>query len=247
MSAYTLLNNNQIVTGPRDWNPKYFEYFLNQEFGIEYTLPDIPIGDSISFNDSVRLVPTYAGENPTVDPLFEMLAGPQFSFDENNNHIATFFAQELPIENVKTNLKDNIAATRYSLETTPITTTLVSNTATTVTLNTDRESRLVYGQSLAVSTSTYSANWKFQEGFFTITQADLESIVNTVTAYVQSCFDWEAEKTVEIDAKTSVADLKLITLTGFSAVDTGTSPNLTNNGRNANNNISSGTPSNTPG
>ena len=208
MSAFTLLNNNQIVIGPRDWNPKYFEYFLKQEFNIDNTLPEDTNFGTLVFNDSVRIVPTQFTMDPTIDSLFEVLAGPQFSFDEYGNHFASYVAEELPIETVKHNLKMVISNNRYIKETTPITRDINGKI---ITIYTNRESRVTYVQALLMADEFYSSNWKFAEGFVTINKLDLQSI-GLLNSYFQLCFDWESNKFSEIDSKETVSDLRLINI-----------------------------------
>lgn len=206
---YTLLKDNRIVVGPRDWNPKYFDYFLQQECGIRTTLPDAPIVEPLIFSDIVKLVPTIQQELPQINPNFEVLAGPNFKFDEAGNHIAYYVAQELLIETAKNNLLNIVANNRWIKETTP---TAFEISGTTVSLYTDSGSRIAYSQALLNADETYSAQWKFPEGFITLTKSDLQIVVKTVVDYVQTCFDWEASKHNEINSKSTIEELKQIIL-----------------------------------
>lgn len=206
---YTLLKNERIVTGPRDWTPKYFEYFLQNDCSIETSLPESPIYDPIIFNENVKLVPTFQENLPEVNPTFEVLTGPNFKYDDSGNFVSYFIAQELSLDTIKNNLKQIVANNRWTKETSPINRIINEKQ---ITIYTDRGSRTAYTQALVLATENYSASWKFPEGFFTLNKSDLQLIVDEVVVYVQSCFDWESNKVAEINSKTSVEELKQIIL-----------------------------------
>ena len=209
MTAYTLLNNERIVVGPRDWNPAYFQHFLFQDFNIDFQLSESPIIEPIIFNDNLKLVPTSFAENPQIDPNFEVIAGPRFSYDENGNHIASYYAKELPLDDIKSNLLSSVSNNRYVKETTPITRDINGKS---LTLYTNRELRSSYSQTLILAPDEYSSQWKFPEGFISIDKSDLQQIVLEINNHIQSCFDWEASKTIEINSVTTSEELRNIIL-----------------------------------
>jgi hypothetical protein len=208
MANYTLLNNNQIVAGPiGDWNKKYFqEQLVNLD--IEYSLPDEPITENLNINSSVKLVLTFFAEYPEVNPLFEILIGPEYSFVDGY-YVGAYGTQELSAEKVKENLKKLISNARWEMETSPITKTINGKI---ITIDTNRESRISYSTALFSADSSYSANWKFDNQFYTLNKSDLEVIVNQVINHVQACFDWESDKYTEIDSKSTVQELRTIDL-----------------------------------
>jgi len=238
---YTLLKDERIVTGPRDWNPKYFEYFLSQECGVETSLSEYPIVEPLIFNDSVKLVPTVQEELPQVDPVFEVLTGPNFkyyeterteqtpSLDENGEQVLD--ENGLPVYTTTTvvdkthvmfyiaqelpieTVQNNLLATVANNRWTKETTSIVRTiNDKTITIYTDRGSRTSYTQALILADDNYSAQWKFPEGFLLLNKSDLQLIVNEVVAYVQTCFDWESAKTNEIKSTATVEGLKQIIL-----------------------------------
>lgn len=207
MSAYTLIQNERIVVGPRDWNAKYFEYFLNQ-LGIDASLRD-PIFETVQYSDTVKLVVTEYEETPAINPSLEVLAGPNFKYDEEGKHIAYYVAQELPLETAKANLKAIVANNRWVKETSAITRDINGKM---LTLDTQRDSRTMYAQALSFVPEDYASQWKFPEGFVVINKADLALIVSEIVSYVQVCFDWEAEKTNEINSKATIGELKDVIL-----------------------------------
>lgn len=187
MALFTLLNNDVIETGPRDWNPAYFQYFLSN-LGIDCTLPDAPLLQPLIFNDSVKLVPTVEAYVPQCDSTYERLVGPKFKY-EDGNYISYYDVEELPIDMIRTNVKSLMANRRWVKETTPIIRNINDKT---ITLYTDRETRSIYAQALQIASDDYNGQWKFEEGFYNISKQDLEMIVSEIATYVQSCFDEES-------------------------------------------------------
>ena len=208
MSNYTLLNNDQIVAGPiGEWNKSYLEEQL-ANLNVSYSLPQFPITENLDINSSVKLVLTTIAEYPVVDPLFETLIGPEYSFVDGH-HVGAFGTQDLPLETAKQNLKDYVSNLRWESENTSITKDINDKT---ITIDTSRESRMNYSTSLFSADESYTANWKFNGEFFNINKADLQLIVNEVISHVQANFDWESDKFTEIDSKTTIQELRTITL-----------------------------------
>ena len=206
---YTLLKNEQVVTGPRDWNPRYFEHFLRDECHISYTLPIMPISEPLYLSESVKLVPTHPIPNPSIDDLFEGLTGPQLSYDADGNHISAYVVQSHTVDSIQVNLKAVVANTRWIKETTAISRDINGRV---LTLESDRESRNLFFHALILSSDTDSYVWKFPEGFATLSKSDLHTIVVTLTTYVQECFSWEASKMSLIDAALTIEELKAVDL-----------------------------------
>lgn len=206
--AFTLLQDNRIIVGPRDWNPRFFEHFL-QELGFDNQLPESPIFEPIPFGDSIKLVPTTFEQPPEINPIFEVLAGPFFKFDESGIHTAYYSIQSRDIETIKVALRQTVANSRWIKETTPIERDINGKT---IVLDTDRESRAIYAQALSFVPDDYSSQWKFINGFITINKLDLQAIVAEVVSHVQTCFDWESAKVEEINSTTTIEGLKQIIL-----------------------------------
>jgi hypothetical protein len=57
-----------------------------------------------------------------------------------------------------------------------------------------------------------TVNWKFPEGWLTLTKADLGAAVTAGVAHIQSSFDWEKAKVEEIEAATDAATLDVIVI-----------------------------------
>jgi hypothetical protein len=116
--AYTLLKNENIITGPRDWHQAYFEHFVSEELNQQVTIENPPT-EPLIFNESLKLVPTQVISPIELNNIFDQIAGPRFYYDESNNHIAEYYAQEFPVDSIKVNLKFSLANLRWIKETTP--------------------------------------------------------------------------------------------------------------------------------
>ena len=55
-----------------------------------------------------------------------------------------------------------------------------------------------------------TVNWKFPETWLTLTKQDLGLCVTAATQYVQECFDWELNKSEEIDNSETKQELLAI-------------------------------------
>lgn len=206
---YTLLKNNMVITGPRDWNPKYFQHFLSSDCFIEANLP-ADFNGNMDFGNGVKLVETTSDPVPTIDPAFETLSGPQLYFAEDGSHHSKYIAQLHSTETIKSNLLQTLAANRFVKETTPIGPTDINGKS--IILFTEREARNLYVQALLLTDNTYTADWKFPNGFFTLNRGDLAAIVQTIQTHVQQCFTWEALKQTEIESCTTSEQLRQIDL-----------------------------------
>lgn len=114
----------------------------------------------------------------------------------------TWDLRPLPVDTVKTTLKNELAAIRYDHETDGV----VVNGQTILT---DRES-----QSAVASAKLYSdanpdkaISWKAASGWVVLDNATITAMAKAVGDYVQACFDREKELNELIDAATDVDEL----------------------------------------
>lgn len=57
-----------------------------------------------------------------------------------------------------------------------------------------------------------TVKWKFPEAWLTLTKSDLGQVVSAGATYVQEAFNWEADKTDEINNCTSLEELDVVDL-----------------------------------
>jgi hypothetical protein len=100
-----------------------------------------------------------------------------------------------------------IAGNRWRYETAGINILVQGNLVWVPTAKGDRD---VFLQSMQLGID--NVNWKFDKIWLTITNTDLAEIVAAILAKVQSCFDWESAKNLEINACDTIIKLKQLEL-----------------------------------
>lgn len=113
---------------------------------------------------------------------------------------------EPTLEEIRAKKKQELATKRYTLETGGIT---VNN----VHIQTDRESRsnLIAARTLAKEDATYSTYWKTADGSFMKLDAEtIIAIADAVVEHVEKCFRDEMQLAAQIDAATTLEELRAI-------------------------------------
>jgi hypothetical protein len=201
---YNLISNNRLIWGPIAYSKARFEDAL-QELEINYTLP-YSTDDAIIIDETTGIYPTLPIITPDNDPLFEQLVGPTFTIVDNKvQYIYT--KQDRNLDHIKSDMQSIIAENRWKYETAGITISVQNNLVWIPTAKGDRD---IFLQSMQLGVD--NVNWKFDKVWLTIINADLVAIVAAILAKIQSCFDWEATKVLEINACNTMAELKQLEL-----------------------------------
>lgn len=203
---YVLVNNGYVINGPRAWNCNSFQSSLSDDLDIQLNLP-FQKNDSepILINDTTSILPATL-VYPNYNPKIEYLDGPYWNYD-NNFATGTFVVKDQPIDWVKQTLIGRVAANRYTKEGLGTTTDLQGKT---VTVDTSREGRAIFVQAYTLMAEDGTINWKFPEGWFVLSKPELAQVVGVGATYVQTCFNWEESKTVEINNCTTLEELNNI-------------------------------------
>lgn len=204
---FAIIHNNFVVWGPKTWNKLGFEDVLRTDCEVEYTLPQRNDNlDPIIINESTKILKVVNQDTPDHNPKIHRLNGPYWNFYEDRAE-CYYLPEDLPIDFVKDTLKNIVAANRYAKEINGFTTTIQGYT---VTIDTSREGRQIYFDTYLALGDTETVNWKFSETWLTINKSELGQIVAAGKSHIQSCFNWEKNKTLEIDSATTLADLDTI-------------------------------------
>ena len=205
---YVLINNNQVINGPRSWNYRSFESTLEDELEITYKLPmQKTDNDPIIINEETKILPAtlvYKDFNSRI----EYLDGPFWEFSDTLA-TGTFIIKPNNIDAVKNDLISKIAAIRYTKETAGIKVT-VQNTE--VTIDTARGNRDIFVQKYLLMGESDTVQWKFPECWLTLTKSDLGFIVSSATVFIQDQFSWEESKALEINACSTLEELNELIL-----------------------------------
>lgn len=201
-------NGNFVILGPIEWKPRYISDVLSDELDQDITVtredeslvpyevvPGVKIRKCIS-------------EYQDINPKIHRHEGPFWVYDDANTEIqavATWEQRDRDINEVKANLKNEVAFLRWKKEDKGVTLTIQN---TTVWCDTSRGNRDIFLQKYTIMPDNTTINWKFPNNIWLeLTKAELGYIVSEGANYIQTCFDWEATKAAEIDNCTTLAEL----------------------------------------
>lgn len=204
---FLLVHKNMVLVGPMDWNKAMFTVGAKRK-KIDHYFPFNP-PDTFPYiidNDTKVVKCQLVYQN--YDKRTEYLHGPFWNFDQDEA-IGTFEIKETPIDQVKGMMKLEVADERYKKE--------ISGTKTTiqsleVSVDTNRGSRDIFVQKYLLMGENDTVQWKFPEGWLTLTKTDLGQIVAAGAAHIQTAFNWEKNLADTIDATTTYAELKNIVI-----------------------------------
>lgn len=202
---YAVIYDNRVLVGPMNWNRGMFQGALERK-GIQYPLPrTAPDNLPLTINEHAKIM-RVDEIRPTMNPLVEFYYGPLWDITEETA-IANYEVHDSPIESMRYNLKQVAAQERYKREVLGTTTTIQDQT---VTIDTNRGARDIFVQKYLLMTDSDLVNWKFPEGWLTLTKQDLGTVVQAGAQYIQSCFDWELNIAEQIDLAQTKQDLLAI-------------------------------------
>lgn len=205
---YIINYKNRVIAGPRDWHAGMFNHAL-ESVGIKSQVPSNPpsqlpliINEDAKINECTLVYPEY-------NKKIQYIHGPFWDFSKDIA-VGSFEIKEIPLELIKNDLKNTVAAERYKNEIAGTKTTIQNKE---VSIDTSRGARDIFAQKYLLMADGETVNWKFPEGWLTLTKAELGQIVNVAVMHIQGKFDWEKNKSAEIDAATTAAQLDGMTLT----------------------------------
>jgi hypothetical protein len=199
---YAVVYKNRVIVGPMNWNRGIFQGSLEKE-KITKTLPRIP-PEQLPFtvNDDAKIM-LVEEVRPEINPMVEYYYGPLWEITETKA-IANYEIHDSPIESARMNFKNQASGERWRKETAGIKLNIQN---IEVTIDTTRDGRNVFAQKLSLMSENETVNWKFSEGWLTLTKAELSQIVTAIDNHIQSCFDWEKSINDSIDLATTKKQL----------------------------------------
>jgi hypothetical protein len=205
---YAVIYDNRVLVGPMNWNRGMFQGALERK-GIQYPLPrTAPNNLPLTIDEHAKIMQVEEIK-PELNALVEYYYGPLWDITETKA-IANYEVHDTPIESARYNLKRLAAQERYKKEILGTTVTIQDNL---VTIDTNRGAKDVFVQKyLLISDSDTAVNWKFPETWLTLTKNDLGLCVAAVNQYIQQCFDWELNISVQIDQAQNKQELLAITI-----------------------------------
>lgn len=205
---FVIVYNNSVIMGPMRWNRFRFQNELLETCEVEMTLLDKNDNlEPLIISENIQILPVQGTPNPQYNPRTEFLNGPFWEFTESAA-ISSYRVEPLAIDAVKNMMKAEVAAERWSKEVANVEVTIKGSTYQ---FPTNRDTRYVLQNALLSSTNSF--NWKLNtDVWVTLTNTEIQSILDAITAHVQSCFDWEFAKIGEIDAAKTLSALNKIVI-----------------------------------
>lgn len=214
MQYVIVQNRTTILLGPIDWKPRFIQSEF-KDLEIDYVVPlgeppgyvnvDQEIGGGSS--TGIEIFPILGSTAPNIDPVYQAYAGPFWSYDNQSASLA-YTAVDKNIDEIKATLLNLTADERWKKE---IAGTTIDIDGTSYTLFTDRNLRSQYTE-LLNTIGTSIVNWKFPQGFVQVDRVLAQQMLETVVAYVQAQFDWEALIRQQIQAAQTIDDLKAVVI-----------------------------------
>jgi hypothetical protein len=202
---YAVVYKDKVIVGPMVWNRGIFEGSLERK-DIKTSLPRVaPEQLPFVINEDAKIM--LVEENrPEMNPMVEYYYGPLWDVS-GEKAIANYEVHDSPIAFAQVNFRQQAADERWKKE---IVGTKINIQNTEVTIDTSRDGRNIFVQKYSLMADNETVNWKFPEGWLTLTKAELGQIVNAGAAHIQSAFDWEKTINEQIDAATTKEELLAI-------------------------------------
>jgi hypothetical protein len=200
---FVIVYQGRVILGPMRWIRIRFENVIFEECEVECTLPEQnPNNEIITVSDDIKIYPTARDINPEYNIVTQHLVGPYWNFTDTHA-IEYYIAGDLPLEGAKVELKKKIETERWSRQQKNVDVTIQG---TTYSFSTDEATRITLHQILLATTETY--NWKFNmHSWVELNKTDIQTILTIIHDYIQSCFDWEHSKLLEVDNCTELEHL----------------------------------------
>jgi len=203
---YVIIHKGRVVLGPLAWAQKYYADVLKIRHRVQANIPgQAPEQMPYTIDENTK-IHEVTENKPNIDPMVQQHYGPLWD-TTNDVIVANYEVVELPIESARMNFKYLAAHERYKKE---MAGTKVTIQNTEVTIDTKRGDRDIFVQKYLLMGDQETVNWKFPEGWLTLTKEELGAVVQAGATYVQSCFDWEKDINDQIDAAQNAEELYAI-------------------------------------
>ena len=199
---FIVANNNKVEFGPINWNKYRIEYFLKEEYNIDFNLPFNNFS-IIVINETCKIYPVIFSTN-TFNRFTEFLNGPFWEFTDTHA-IGTYLIENNSIEKIKNILKQTITQIRWSKESTIID-VVVNNTI--IKVLTHKEKRIELFQKYSILEDNSVVQWKHSNGWTELSKLNFKQLVDAVNNYIEEQFIWEKTKYQEINNCQTIDELK---------------------------------------
>jgi hypothetical protein len=204
---YALVYKNKVIVGPMEWNRGIFEGSLKKE-NVKALIPLYPSEELPYIINEDSKILRVQENRPLINSSVEYHYGPIWDLS-GSIAIENYEVHDVRLEDAKQNLKAVIANERWLKETSSVNITLQD---VVVTINVKPQEKYMFLQKYFSMSTDEVVNWKFPEGWLTLTKDEINSIIVKFDSHTQEAFDWEKQKCDEIDACSSKEQLLLVKL-----------------------------------
>lgn len=202
---FALINDNQLVLGPIEFNYRLFNSVLEEELEVDYKLkPSDYAQVPILINENIKIL-NAVEDIPVYDPKVEDIS--LYKYEVLDDKVVFYYeSKQKDINLIKNDYKNTISSERWHRENIGYITTIVNGVE--INVSTSRESRVSLITKLSSGNGPY--NFKFGKVWIEITGDDIREIISKIDQKVQEYFDWEYSKLSEIDNCTTISDIENI-------------------------------------
>lgn len=202
---FALVNENELLLGPIQFNYRLINSVLEEELDLDYRIgPSDYSKVPLSITDNVKLL--YAVEDkPSFNQKYEEIFLYKYEISEDKV-IFCYEKQEKNLDLIKQEHKNIISSERWHRENSRYLDICINDTNIKVPIN--RETRISLITKLTSGNEPY--NFKFGDVWMEVTHEDLKTIISKIDEKVQEHFDWEFSKIKEIDLCTSTSEIEAI-------------------------------------
>lgn len=200
---FVIVYDDRVILGPMRWQKFRFENTIKEDCDFTANLNmRNDNNEPVIVSDRIKILPVQGSDNPPHNPRIEILHGPFWDF---SNNIATHSYQpvRISLEAAVTFLKHEVKEERKRrlLKKVPVT---INQTEYMF----DTSDRTITSLNHALTAQLPTINYKLDTDIWiTMSPSDALNTLNTIIAYIQSCFDWELNKQNEINACTTLEQL----------------------------------------
>jgi hypothetical protein len=203
---YVIIHKSRVIVGPLAWAQKYYTDVLKIRHRIQANIPGQAPEQMPYTVDENTKIHEVVENKPNIDPMIQYHYGPLWD-TTNDVVVANYEVKELSIESARNNFRHLAAHERYKKE---ISGTKVTIQDKEVSVETSRGDRDIFVQKYLLMSEQETVNWKFSEGWLTLTKQELGSVVQAGATHIQNSFDWEKNINDQIDAAQTPEELYAI-------------------------------------
>ncbi len=232
---FVIVKGTQVFLGPVTWNANWFRSVIRDDFDIDFVpLTTNDLGKPITVMNDIKILPVTQINQPPLNELSQTYAGPFWTISEESAE-ASYTVVDRPLDHIKGDMRSKISAIRYVKETSGFT---VSLNDQQILIPTGRDQRSTFMNGLAgtwklktmqtlqvpclprpgeeaspeLLMTTETITVEGPPVWMTLTEEDLNTINTQIKQHIQSAFDWEAARMIEVDAATTNEELLAIEL-----------------------------------